>query len=307
MKAYTYTAKDGAGAIKRGVLQAADRGTALAALKARGLTPVSVTEGGQAPREAALPAWCSARALALVGLAVLLGGVVLIGIKNAPVKPSVKKNSKEIEKSVNLKEKEIDTLVVKLSTNNASSSGQQQATAVSSMPDVKKTATGGEEKTENPLPQMPQILSTNQVVTPPPPEFSTGTERVINMIVNARLGYPPPPLPMIPITEDIGKILNKSIALYDDDTEELAERKANVAYAKQLLKAYLAEGGTVETFLSHYRDELKKAHVEWDAAQKHMIELFRNGDTKGALDYAKEQNKDFETRGIRQIYIPIGQ
>ena len=32
MKAYTYTAKDGAGAIKRGVLQAADRGTALAAL-----------------------------------------------------------------------------------------------------------------------------------------------------------------------------------------------------------------------------------------------------------------------------------
>jgi len=51
MKTFSYTATDKDWALKRGVLQAEDRIAALAELRKRGLTPVSVTEG-RAPRAA---------------------------------------------------------------------------------------------------------------------------------------------------------------------------------------------------------------------------------------------------------------
>jgi len=305
MKAYSYTAKDQTGATTKGVIQAADRGAALAALKAKGLMPVSVAEGGHIQREVGLPEWFSTRTLALAGLATLVLGVALIGIKNVSSKPSLKTDNKKPKKTII--EKETNVTSNQITSNDVAPSIQQETVTVPSTPKEEKGAVIADGTKKRFQAHVTEELSSNQAATPPPPEYSTGTERVINMIVNARLGYPPPPLPMIPIAEDIEQILNNSIILYDDDTEEVAQRKANVAYAKQLLKAYLAEGGSVETFLSYYRDELKKAYVEWDAAQKHTIELFKGGDTKGALEYAKEQNKDFEARGIRQIYVPVGQ
>jgi len=307
MKAYTYTAKDGAGAIKRGVLQAADRGAALAALKAKGLTPVSVTEGGQAPREAALPAWCSARALALVGLAVVLGaGVVYTwGQRHRSVARVPEINVKQPRQQVT----NVQQVAVSESPEKKELEPVTQIMPQTQNTDDKELKTTPSAETLPPV-QLPagRVVETVPGISTNPPQtgYSSGTERLINMIVNTQLGAPPPPLLMLPPGEDIGKILESNILVFDDDDEKTQQEKENVAYAKQLLKAYLAEGGTTETFLKYYHGELTKAFEEWREAQKQMMGLLKAGDAKTAAEYLEAQNKVFEERGIRQIALPPG-
>lgn len=79
MKTFGYTARDHSGALKSGTVTAGDRAEALAALKARQLVPVSVTEGAQ-PRSGAArrfdAVWIS-RAVLVIAL-VAVGTFVMV-------------------------------------------------------------------------------------------------------------------------------------------------------------------------------------------------------------------------------------
>ena len=83
----------------------------------------------------------------------------------------------------------------------------------------------------------------------------------------------------------------------------MIEGKANVAYAKQLLKEYIKEGGTPEDFLTYYHSELTAAFNEWRTAQKYAGDLVRAGDDAGAVRYIEEQNKNLAAKGIRPITV----
>ncbi len=310
MKAYSYAAKDQTGATTKGVIQAADRGAALAALKAKGLMPVSVTEGGQIPREVALPTWFSTRTLALVGLVIVLGvGVVFTWGQRHKCIPRTSESNEKQPKPQETNEYRIAVT--------ESLKKKETKPIAPTIPQALKTDDKGLEAVplveEVPPPaQLPmrRVVETIPGISTNPPNtgYSSGTERLINMIVNTQLGAPPPPLPMLPPgeNENIGKILESNILVFDDDDERTQQEKENVAYAKQLLKAYLAEGGTTETFLKYYHDELTKAFEEWRDAQKKMMALVKAGDAEVVAEYIEAQNKDFEERGIRQITLPPG-
>jgi hypothetical protein len=139
---------------------------------------------------------------------------------------------------------------------------------------------------------------------PPPSGYSSATERLLNMVVNATLGHPPPPLLSLPPGEDIAKILASDVLVYDGDDEKTVAAKINVAQAKRYLKEYLDEGGTTDGFLKYYHDELKQVFEEWRTAQKYAMDLIKAGDDANALLYVEEQNKDFAKRGIKPIVIP---
>jgi len=134
--------------------------------------------------------------------------------------------------------------------------------------------------------------------------FASGTEQIIGWLVNTRLGDPPPPLPRLAQSEDIGKILESDIAVFDDDSEEAFAAKANVAYAKQVLRSYLAGGGTVETFLGHYQEQLVEASREWRAAQSNAARLLREGEPGEAELYVEEENQRLAEKGIKPIALP---
>lgn len=134
--------------------------------------------------------------------------------------------------------------------------------------------------------------------------FASGVEQVIGLIVNTKPGSSVPPLPNLHISEKVEDILNRDIVLYEEDNELTAEKKANVAQAKQLMKEYLAQGGKPEDFLSYFHGELKKAHTEWRAAQVKAISLFKEGDHEAALKYIEETNRTFSEKGMKPIVNP---
>jgi len=150
------------------------------------------------------------------------------------------------------------------------------------------------------LPQTAESPATN----PPARVFRTGTEQIISWIANSQLGNPPPPLPILPPGDDIAAILNSDIILYDDDSEDIENAKVNVAYMKQLLKEYLAQGGKAQDFLSYYHTELWKAHTEWRESQLKLMELYKAGDLQGAREYAEQQSQVLHDKGIKPLVVP---
>jgi hypothetical protein len=138
----------------------------------------------------------------------------------------------------------------------------------------------------------------------PRQSFTSGSEQVIATVMNTRLGRRPPPLFNLPMAEDIGKVLDRDIVLYDDDDERAVEAKANVAHAKQLLKEYIRDGGRPEDFLRHYHGILQEAYEEWNTAQRHVLALLLEGRQGEAELYAEDQTRTFAERGIQPVNIP---
>lgn len=301
MRNFNYTARDASGATKRGSLQAADRNAALHELANKGLVPLSVTEGpaGSVDTGRQVPLRYAVLALGGVALAVAF----FAWSQMTPPKGKTAK-SKKPPKSVQV-QKKVTPPPVEVKTNVAAKVEPVQPPVT------------------NAVAEKPKPISTNSLeyrialnegrvdqegnVLPARPAYKSGAEQIISMIVNAKPGYPPPPLPRIHAKEDVVKILNTDILLYDEDTETSAQRKANVAQAKQLMKEYISKGGKPEDFLDFFHKELVSAHKEWQEAQRQTMELHKAGDEEALLKYAEEQNKKFAERGMRQVVVPVKQ
>ena len=309
MNNFNYTARDTSGATKRGSVKAADRSAALQAIKAQGLVPVSVAEG--AAQKEAFKLNVPPRTLMLAGAAVILviGALFLMQGR----KPAVGKQKPEVIKAAKgiPAKKEVSKIAGSMqpATNRVAEiplapvpSLQESAPAATPQ---EKLAAGTPPKEQRPnmrIVEAVEGMSTN----PPPADYESGTERVINMIANARLGNPPPPLLNLPPGENITNILNRDIVVYDTDSKQTEAEKTNVAYVKQLIKDYMKDGGTPETFLKYYHAELTKAFEERNAVQKYTADLIKAGDQKGALKYMEEANKELTKKGMRPITIPPG-
>lgn len=304
MKTFNYMAKDSSGALKRGSLAAADRSAALAEIRLRGLLPVSVCEGQAASSDAFPQMTVKKIVVALASLAV----IVVVGVLFLMLgkKPSAASHAPPVRS-----EPSVRPVAVRLPSPAVASpevSAPEPAAAVPPQAQPAKENSPVAEVPSTSVAKSPQIGQALQTVTtsqPKPSGYSSGTEAVINMIVNARLGTPPPPLLRLPQTENIAEILDSDIIVYDDDSEKSAAGKANVAYAKQLLKEYIQAGGTPENFLQHYHARLTSAFEEWRAAQKYTRDLLNAGDKDGAARYVEEQNKKFAEKGVRPIIMPL--
>jgi len=136
--------------------------------------------------------------------------------------------------------------------------------------------------------------------------FSTATEQVLGWIASSVPGNPPPILPVLPPHERAGiaAILERDIVLEDGDSEAATESKYNVAHAKQVLRQYLADGGTPEAFLAHYHGALAEAHREWREAQGGVAARYAAGDAEGAVSFYLEQGAALREKGIKPLVLP---
>ncbi|MDR3207928.1 MAG: hypothetical protein LBT60_06305 [Oscillospiraceae bacterium] len=131
--------------------------------------------------------------------------------------------------------------------------------------------------------------------------YSSMTERIINMVVNTKPGYMPGPLLALPPDEDLEKVLNADIGIFDDDTDEKIGQKKNVAYVKERFKAYLAAGGEKDGFLADYHQGLVALAAERNDAQGHYYQLKKAGEDQAAALYFEEKNREYEGRGIAPL------
>ena len=296
MKTFGYTARDGGGRLRKGTVRAEDRASAVRGLRAQGCVPLSVAEDRQGPGgppkgRRALPWALLAAAAALAGLWLLRGPAREVGGPapagaTAPGRAAARAGARAVG-------------IAPAAVQGAAIAGEVDGgggAAAGAEPAGPETAGG-------------DIPAAGEAVGEAKAEvrrraFASGTEQIIGWLVNTRLGDPPPPLPRLAQSEDIGKILESDIAVFDDDSEEAFAAKANVAYAKQVLRSYLAGGGTVETFLGHYQEQLVEASREWRAAQSNAARLLREGEPGEAELYVEEENQRLAEKGIKPIALP---
>lgn len=163
-------------------------------------------------------------------------------------------------------------------------------------------------------------VSEAQGINQPPPEnyqvydptekakiikaFDSNTERIISGLANTKRGFIPPPMFNLPMQENVMEILDKEIVIYEDDDDKIAQAKENCALLKEELKKYIAEGGTPESFLSWYHNELSKDYNTWKDSQMYIVQLMKEGMVTEAEEYLEKANEELTKAGIRNVTIP---
>jgi hypothetical protein len=301
MKSFNYTARDKSGGMKRGSVQAADRNAALHELTAQGLVPLSVTEGqaSKSVRDKSL----TFKYLIYVMIGLVLGGLLLMSGKmlTGKGKEAPKKVLKQNTVKANLKQPAKKEPTQRIETVSISRESPKDL-STNSIIQAPEVSTG---YATNRRIVVASILPDGSVTNDPPrPAFASLAERALSVIANTQPGMPIPPLMVMPTGQEFIDALNKGIVVYDDESEETIQKKANVARAKDLLKEYIEKGGKPDDFLLYYRKELHKQFTERRLANLEMIRLNKEQGQEAALKYAEEMNKGFEERGIKKLQVP---
>ena len=295
MKRFTYTCHDKNGALKRGVIQAASRHDAVARLKAGGCVALSLEEAQHARRTS------HKKYFLLLVPCMIVCSYFLFKAHT----PTLKKEPQDVREPHAGRSAASGG---KAGRSRQSPGNDVQGEEAESLPtaDTNLEAGGVANAPEGRAVETaapPAANPANQPVRPGMP-YRSGTEQVIGIIMNTRLGKKPPPLFNLPRSEDISRILDRDITVYDDDDEAVIEAKANTAHAKQLLKQYLKDGGTPENFLRYYHGLLQEAHEEWNTAQRHVLDLLLEGRQEEAEQYAESQTKVLAEKNIQPVVIP---
>ena len=300
MKNFNYTARDRAGATKRGSLKAVDRNAALHELAAQGMVALLVTESSGVEKKS----WVFSPRMLFIGgllLVVCFAFWQLCFNKTVPqTEQQITVKSKSDKKPSNVKvgTKKNIGIVQPKAEGAIDIEKKGDSITVKSMPPVSTNPLAPILDEKNA--PVADLLATNK----PQRYFSSGTEQIISGFANTKPGNPPPPLLNLPMGENVMEILKRDIVVYNEDNDHAVEIKENTARMKQALRDYIKEGGTPETFLAYYHNELAKDYNEWKSAQQHIVRLLQDGDMIGADSYAIEQNTKFKDRGIKSVVLP---
>jgi len=310
---FSYMARTSNGSVKRGTIVAESRTDALARIRAQGDVPLSVQESQTyLGTELTVAQWIDkiGNRKAIVGIVtavVVLFGAWFFLLRSAsdtqrsdiPVVQSPISRLASAEPATRaLTDTDESSSSITMSTDEPV--GQSVEAAIQPAPVVSRRTpvlrNTGQTNNANRI----IVGNTNRVEH----GYSSNTELVINMIVNTRRGMPPPPILASPPRHDIQTILDTDIILYETDSDDVYHMKSNVAYVKQILKEYIADGGTVEEFLQTYRNGLQQDYEERQIATRRMSELLKTEGLEAAELYIQEQNAKFEKSGIVPLIIP---
>lgn len=301
---FTITYHDKMGALKEECVEAASRGDCLARMKARGISPISMTVGASA-KAGARKAVTGRRSRISIGPMVVALLVVVVGggvwwlwnsrsedtMRDVKVKPKSTALAKEVKPSA--APKPVPEAPKPVVTN----------VAEPKLSAPKLTHEERIEMLEKKILENPPNMSvrSNRV-------FSTGLEQSLAAIFSTPLGAPPPLIPtrLSPVTlVHLEKILDTPNEILETDSEKAVEAKMACAAAKKEMKAYVDGGGDPEKFLEHYHSILRQANAEWKAAQFTLIETMKT-DPGLAPTMEAEVNENFKARGMRPIKMPPG-
>ena len=311
----TYMGSDGARLTE--IVEASGRGDCFAKCRARGITPISVTEAKGSGRAGARSSRAEARSpggnagrrggqgshavyVFLIAGIVLAAGVIWWSLRDAgggtEGAPKKKPTSlvKEVTPAPAAKAPAVDVAP-------AEPPAVTNKGATVTPPKKKMTLEEREAMIEKKIRETPIDLSTRTNRA-----FRTGLEQTLAAIFTTQLGAPPPPLPLrlTPVAYiHLESILNAPNEILDTDSEKVVEAKMACAAAKKMLKEHIDKGGDPEKFLESYYSHLKQAHEEWKVAQRTLLETMKS-DPGLAVTMEAEVNENFKARGMRPIKMP---
>lgn len=295
MADFVVTIRSKNGSLEERAYTANDRAELFKKLAADGVTAVRVSEGaaGKKPRKAVKKAGAPSkgRGLLAAAIVVLVGGIVAWWMLDDGDSIDIS------ERGAGRKKIRIEEVVPKAKTNKVEISKKpvvaRQKTPPKTTPE-QRIAILEKRAKETPLDLKPV---TNRV-------FKTGVEQQIALIFTTPLGNPPPFLARMSLREEshLTEILMNRVDPKENDPEKIKEAKEMVALAKEELRAYIKEGGDIETFLEYYHGKLQQAFQERSACQSSVMKVIRE-EPEIAADFIREINKKLDEKGIRRVTI----
>ena len=310
---FTVTYRDAGGALREEAVEAASRAECFAQMKARGIVPVSVREGrakragGQDGRRAgARPS--SKRKLFTIHFYLLVAIAALAAIAwwcigGREDAPPAKPETPEAPRAAKAVKAAREAKVPKAPADAPAAkpaAPKPAPAATNAPPPASLTREEREELLLKKIEERPPDLtpSSNKV-------FRTALEMTIAGIFTCPLGKPPPPLPRIPVNEEVHleTILNAPNVVLETDSEKAAYAKKAVELAKKELKDYVAKGGDPQEFLSYYHGQLRQAQMEFNESRRQIMQSLKEDPELGAA-MLKEVNKRLEAKGIMPVVLP---
>lgn len=299
----TYRAASGARSVE--VVEAANRADVFAKMKARGIKPLAIAEGGRTSSGLKQSASVAGRRTILRGV-IAAAAVLVIALAAwfflAPrEKPTMPQTPPPKPKAVPPKPIAPKPAPV--------------AVAPTNVVEV-KTPPRKKRKYEDRLnpgdpgwdpKDHPYVL----VYTNKPPEnpeggiaHRNGTEQVLDWIFSCNLGDPPGLCPTLPAAEmaNIAQILEQGAELKADDSEQTIEHKTLIAAAKRELQEYVEKGGDPQNFVNYYHSQLMNYHQQYQDAQNMVLKAARET-PEIAAELVKKVNAQLATKGIKPVII----
>lgn len=302
MKNFSYTVRDADGALKHGNIQAADRAAALAALKARGFTPVEVKEGG-APVTAGRGI-DKRTTLILSGMLVLLLVVASLVIfkptkpvpETQPVKtPPTKKEAKVVPPPPPPRVERVASVV--------------PPAVEPTPPAARPTRRPAGAQTTNGAPRLIRGAQTRLAALkakglPTEPLFKHEVENILALFSDPSVDVPPHPFDHN-LEEQAQIALAATIEVTDDDTPEQIAKKELVAWLKEDMRQFMANGHTAAEFFAALQKRQSEDAQLYMEARQYIYETAREtgnvAETQAVLD---QLNAALKEKGLPPLAAP---
>lgn len=318
MAIYTVKYRTQTGALAEDQIEAESRSAAFAALKAKGIVPVSLTEGGKkkaAPKPAktpdatvpAAPGSGSKPSPAVVkglvaGVVVVVAAVGAWFLLSKPSAPEpVKKPAK---KPVKVETAPVAPPPPKPVVTNVAPAVVEETPAEPARDESIPVSV-----TTNKSGYITEVYIENgkrrRVIKEPPPVFENAADQMIAWMMSAEPGQELPPYPIdASINEDFKNSLTNKITILPTDSPKVVEMKQAVLETRVELLKLMEQGMTVEQALKEHRDLVNEnAKIRTDALIE-MKRIYDSGDLEGTAQYVTKMNQAFEQMGIQPLVIP---
>ena len=308
MAAFTISYRLPSGGLKSEVIDAADRASALAQMRSRGITPISVKEGGKlasTTTSASRPLWLKG---AVAGFLVVIAAVVAFVCMRpaeSPVAPKVEKPKKavKVEKPMPVAKSELQPRITPVPVTNISKkvAFKDRSTNGMTVAELKRW-----EILNRPAPGY-----TNDSVrasdTPAYAIFKHHSENEIagyltmepgeNLLGTPRYGQR--------FEKDFLESLKESIVINDDDTDEDKELKRLMIATKADLQKRVEAGESVGQILLDTRKEIQDMAQCKQLVREQLRELSRDStmSERDVDDFIAAANKYLEERGIAPLKV----
>lgn len=302
MKTFAYVVRDKNGALRRGVLQSADRVAAFERLRKDGGVPVSVTEGMTSGGRGL--AWRTVNAtISFATVCVIAVGVcVWLFARHKSNTVGIRKPSPEYAE---IEPKPLGKTPAREPAATVGNVVAEENHEPESTLPIVPSSNSGHPVLPGHIPEHP-VDDVRHIPPPPRTPFKSATEQVLSMVYNATPGVRLPPLPVLSgLDKDFVRASANTLEIHDSDDERLQKAVETVAWAKVDLADAVKQGWKPDEFIQELaRRHNEEADLKADTARvlKKMLDdgtLARN-----ALENELQMiNEELAARGLPVITL----
>ena len=289
-------------------VEVASREAAFAAMRARGIVPMTVRVGATKPRNARNTRNATGKMAAVAIILALLGGVAWWLGRGSGTSSMPAETRKQVSPAA---PSEVMTHVTE---SNATSVAKAKSRAAAKEVHLASTNIVTESFTTNRSGTIVRRWrtadgKTHVLFMDPPPlvEEMTGSDQAIALAINTAgdVGGGAP-MPSIPNLEaQFRESLKHPITMSPDDTPEVKRAKEEIMANRAAVKALLDQGMSLEEILSEHRALSQENRELRMKVQSELDEIYKKGDMEGARKYRDAMSEALQGMGIDGLEMPM--